>query len=214
MLKAVVEGIQAVNPRAELLLVEGVCHPMPALQIAEKLGFAALRELGVKFLDADALPLKEYPNRGERVYRFASLRAPALLEEVDCRISVGCLKRTLLKNRVLMSACVKNLFGLPPRAHYHARSPYARGRLHRPDVHAVISDVYHTLGVLFEGGVVDAGQIFLSPDERPDRGKTVEFGQVFFGDDLLSVDRKACEAAGEGLPDYFDLIEGKAVGAA
>ena len=207
VLVRVVEGIRAVNSGAELLLVEGVCDKMPADQIAEKLGMASLRELGVRFFDADTLPLKEYPNQAKTPYRFGSLFAPALLEEVDCCISIGCLKRTILKERVLMSACVKNLFGLLPREKYRARSPHSRGQLHRPDVHSIIADVYHTLGVLFDGGVVDATQKFISKDWEPDVGKAVDFGKIFFGDDLLEVDRAACEAAGEGIPDYLERIE-------
>lgn len=45
-------------------------------------------------LDADKLPLKQYPNISPEPVRFKSLWAPRLLEEVDCRISLAVLKLT------------------------------------------------------------------------------------------------------------------------
>ena len=207
VLAAVIAGIRRVNPQAEILIVEGVCNKLPASIIMEKLGLPALLAPGITFLDADALPCIAYPNTSPNPQRFASLLAPALLGEVDCRISIGCLKKTMLKERVLISAAIKNLYGLLPRATYHARSPYSRGQLHRPDVQRIIADVYHTLGVLFDGAVVDATQKFVSRDWEPDIGQAVPCGRVLFCDDLLAVDRAACELAAEGMPDYLTYIE-------
>ena len=208
VLKEVVCGIRRVNPNAEILLVEGVCGKLPALEIASKLGLAELEAMGVAFLDADALPCVPYPNTAPRPQRFAELYAPALLREVECRISVSALKKTTLKENVLISGPIKNLYGLLPRARYHARSPYSRGQLHRPDIHRIIADVYHTLGILFDGAVVDATQKFVSRDWEPDRGAALPCGKILYGSDLLTVDRAACELANEGIPAYFDYIEG------
>ena len=207
ILKEIVASIRRVNPKAEILLVEGVCDKLPALEIARKLGLAELEEMGVSFFDADSLPCISYLNQAANPQRFASLTAPALLCETDCRISVSCLKRTTLKEKVLISGPIKNLYGLLPRAQYHARSPHSRGQLHRPDVHKIIGDVYHTLGVLFDGAVVDATQKFISRDWEPDIGAAIPCGKVLFGDDLLTVDRAACELANEGMPAYLDIIE-------
>ena len=209
VLKEVVNGIRRVNPNAEILLVEGVCDKMPALEIARKLGLAELEAMGVTFLDADALPCVPYSSTAPRLpQRFAELYAPALLREVDCRISISCLKKTVLKENVLISGPIKNLYGLLPRARYHARSPHSRGQLHRPDVQKIIADVYHTLGVLFDGAVVDATEKFVSRDWEPDKGAAVPCGRILYGDDLLSVDRAACELANEGMPAYLEYIVG------
>lgn len=207
VLQAVIHGIRRINPAAEILLVEGVCDKMPAAEIARKLGFAELEALGVTFLDADALPCVPYPNTSSRPQRFTELYAPQILREVDCRISVSCLKKTTLKENVLISGPIKNLYGLLPRARYHARSPHSRGQLHRPDVQKIIADVHYTLGVLFDGAVVDATQKFVSRDWEPDKGTAVDCGKILFGDDLLTVDRAACELANEGMPAYLNYIE-------
>ena len=208
VLKEIVRGIRAINPEAEILLVEGVCDKRPALEIARKLGLSELEAQGVTFLDADALPCVAYPNATPRPQRFAELYAPEILREVDCRISVSCLKKTTLNGAVLMSGPIKNLYGLLPRARYHARSPHSRGQLHRPDVQKIIADVYYTLGVLFDGAVVDATQRFVSRDWEPDIGAAIPCGKILFGDDLLTVDRAACELANEGMPAYLAYIAG------
>ncbi len=203
----VIAGIRRVSTSAEILIVEGVCSPVSAAVIAEKLGVGELLALdGVRFLDADTLPCQLYPNTASAPQRFASLSAPTIISEVDCRISISCLKRTTLKSAVLMSCAIKNLYGLLPRAEYHARSPHSRGQLHRPDVQKIIADVYWTLGILFDGAVVDATQKFVSRDWEPDIGTAVPCGKIVWGDDLLAVDRRACELAEEGMPEYLAHI--------
>jgi len=188
VLEGVIAGIRAVNATAEILVVEGVCHRLPAGEIAAKLGLC--RE-GLTFLDADQLPLATYANPRPTPARYPEFQAPALLREVDCRISIGACKWTLLNRRPLFSGCVKNLYGLLPRAVYRGRSPHSRGQLHRPDVWQVIEDVHATFGPLFEGGIVDATQVLSSPDWRPDRGRKIPFGKVFWGPSLTAVDAEA-----------------------
>lgn len=206
VLGAVLRGLRQASPHAEILIVEGVCSPVPLSEIAQRLGLYSLLDEGMHLLDADQLPLKDYPNRSPMPVRFASMKAPALLEEVDCRISVGALKRTVLKHAPLMSASLKNLYGLFPRAAYKARSAHSRGQLHRPSVPVVLQDVYFTIGHLFDGGVVDGDRKFISVDWRPDRGHAVELGQVTWGSDLVAVDRVACEQGGEAVPGYLEAI--------
>jgi uncharacterized protein (DUF362 family) len=188
VLKTVVAGLRAVNSHAQVLIVEGVCHRLPADEIMKRLG---LERDGITFLDADQLPLATYRNPHLEPARFYELQAPALLREVDCRISIGACKWTVLNGRPLFSGCVKNLYGLLPRAVYRGRSPHSRGQLHRPDVWSVIEDVWATLGTLFDGGVVDATEVLHSPDWRPDRGRTIKCGQIFWGADLRAVDAAA-----------------------
>ena len=206
VLATVLAGLRQASPQAEILIVEGVCSPVSLEQIASRNGLYALLDAGMKVLDADSLPLKEYPNRSPQPVRFSSLYAPALLEEVDCRISIGAFKRTLLKDTPLISASLKNLYGLLPRSRYKARSPNSRGQLHRPSVPLILQDVYFTIGHLFDGGVVDGDRKFISRDWKPDRGQTLELGKVIWGEDLLAVDREACRIGDETIPDYLEAI--------
>lgn len=207
VLKAVLRGLRQASPQAEILIVEGVCSAVSFAEIAAHHGLGALLDEGMRLLDADKLPLKPYLNQSPQPVRFQSMFAPALLEEVDCRISVGAFKRTILKEQPLISASLKNLYGFFPRTKYKARSPHSRGQLHRPSVPLVLQDVYFTIGHLFDGAVVDANQKFVSRDWRPDRGKAVAVGKVIFGRDLLSVDRTACQVGDEAVPDYIEAIE-------
>lgn len=204
VLGEVLGALRQASPDAVISIVEGVCSPVPLADIAARHGLYDLLDGGMEVLDADALPLAEYPNRASDPIRFASLFAPALLQEVDCRLSVGAFKRTCLKGEPLISAALKNLYGLLPRAKYKARSPNSRGQLHRPSVPLVLQDVYHCIGYRFEGAVVDGSQRYVSPDWKPDRARAaVPFGKVIWGEDLLAVDRRACLEAGEPVPDYI-----------
>lgn len=207
VLGAVLRGLRQASPSAEILIVEGVCSPVDLSAIASRNGLYDVMDEGMQLIDADTLPMQEYPNRSPQPVRFTSMTAPALLQEVDCCISVGALKRTVLKNQPLISASLKNLYGLFPRARYKARSPHSRGQLHRPSVPQVLQDVYFTIGHLFDGAVVDADQKFISIDWQPDRGSAVPIGKVIWGNDLLAVDREACRIADEATPDYVEAIE-------
>jgi Domain of unknown function (DUF362) len=207
ILQAVLQGLRAASPQAEILIVEGVCSPVKLTDIAAKLGVYQLLDEGMQLLDADELPIVEYPNISKQPIRYEKMWAPALLQEVDCRISLGTLKRTNLKGELLISASLKNLYGLFPRAKYKARSSNSRGQLHRPSVPAILQDVYFSIGHLFDGAVVDADQRLVSPDWQPDRGQTIQSGQVFWGDCLLEVDRQACQIVGEAIPNYLESIQ-------
>lgn len=203
----VLRSLRQASPNAQISIVEGVCSPVSLHDIASKHGLYGLLDDGMELLDADTLPLIEYPNLAPNPVRFKTMWAPALLQQVDCRITVGTFKRTILKDKPLISASLKNLYGLFPRSKYHARSPNSRGQLHRPSVPQILQDVYFCIGHLFDGAVVDANLIFISPDWKPDRGQTIEFGKIFSGTDPISVDRAACIATGETIPDYLDAID-------
>ncbi|MGG6293333.1 DUF362 domain-containing protein [Leptolyngbya sp. AN02str] len=206
VLGGVLRSLRQASPTAEILIVEGVCSPVSLSEIAGRNGLYNVMDEGMQLLDADTLPLLEYPNRSSRPMRFQTMWAPALLQDVDCRISVSAFKRTLLKNEPLISASLKNLYGLFPRSRYKARSANSRGQLHRPSVPQVLQDVYDCIGYWFDGGVVDADQKFVSHDWKPDRGDAVPVGQVIWGDDLLQVDREACHVGGEAVPSYIEAI--------
>jgi Domain of unknown function (DUF362) len=207
VLDSVLRGLRWVNATAEILIVEGVCSPVPLTEIASRNGLCSLLDAGMQLLDADQLPLREYPNRSPQPVRFQTMVAPALLAEVECCISVSAFKRTTLQNQPLISASLKNLYGLFPRAKYKARSANSRGQLHRPSVPLVLQDVYFSIGHLFHGAVVDGDRKFVSRDWKPDKGDAVPLGQVFWGDDIINVDRRACEVGNEAIPDYINAIE-------
>jgi uncharacterized protein (DUF362 family) len=207
VLGKVLQALRQASPNAKISIVEGVCSPVSLHDIASKNGLYTLLDEGMELIDADTLPLIEYPNLSPTPVRFKTMWAPALLQEVDCRITIGAFKRTILKDRPLISASLKNLYGLFPRSKYHARSLNSRGQLHQPSVPLVLQDVYFCIGHLFDGAVVDADLRFISPDWKPDRGQTIEFGKIFSGIDMIAVDRAACIAAGELIPDYLDAID-------
>ncbi|TAD79542.1 MAG: DUF362 domain-containing protein [Oscillatoriales cyanobacterium] len=207
VLGEVLHALRSVAPAAEILIVEGVCSPVSLVEIAARRGLHRLFDEGMRLVDADSLPLVEYENRSPEPVRFRSMLAPALIQEVDCRISIGALKRTHLKDEPLISASLKNLYGLFPRDRYKARSPHSRGQLHRPSVPRVLQDVYFCIGHWFDGGVVDGTVKYFSADYRPDRGQSIALDRVFFGSDLLAVDRLACQVAQEPMPDYLGVID-------
>lgn len=206
VLGQVLSGLRQASPEAEILIVEGICSKVPFADIMGQLGVYDLLDEGMQLLDADTLEVVEYPNLAAAPMRFKTMWAPQLLQTVDCRISVGAFKKTTLKGRSLISASLKNLYGLFPREKYKARSPHSRGQLHRPSVPAVLQDVYFTIGHLFDGAVVDCDQKFISRDWRPDQGDGVPIGQVIFGDDLLAVDARACEVGQEAIAPYLAPI--------
>lgn len=206
VLGKVIQGVRDTNPSAEILIVEGVCSKVSLTEIAARNGLTPLLTEGVQLLDADELTCIEYPNQLPDPVRFKTMWAPKLLQEVDCRISVSAFKKTHLKGRDLISASLKNLYGLFPREKYRARSPHSRGQLHRPSVPLVLQDVYFTIGRLFDGGVVDCDGKFVSYDYRPDKGDRVDIGQVIWGNDLLAVDKLACKVGQEPEAAYLGAI--------
>jgi len=207
VLGKVIQGLKQANPDVKILIVEGVCSKTSFATIMAKSGVHSLLTEGVELLDADALEVVEYPNRSPKPIRFSSMWAPRLLQEVDCCFSVSAFKRTQLKGEPLISASLKNLYGLFPRDKYKARSSSSRGQLHRPSVPLVLQDVYNTIGPFFKGAVVDCTQKFVSHDWKPDRGEAVPIGQVVWGDDLPAVDRMACEIGQEDIPSYITDLE-------
>lgn len=206
VLERVIQGLRASYPQAEILIVEGVCSKVSFETIMAKQGVHRLLGDGIHLLDADQLDLVEYPNRSPQPVRFKTLWAPKLLQEVDGCLSISAFKRTHLKGEPLISATLKNLYGLLPRAKYKARSASSRGQLHRPSVPLVLQDVYFTLGHFFHGGVVDCTEKLVSRDWQPDRGDAIPIGQVIWGDDLLAVDAQACAIAGEAIPSYVTAL--------
>lgn len=208
ILAAVLRGLRRAAPQARILVVEGACSPVNMLDIFAKLGLPQHLDAEMRAADIEQLIMKNYPNRLPTPVKYASLTAPAYLEEFDCVISVGAFKKTMLDGQPLISASLKNLYGCFPREQYHGRDPYARGQLHVPSVPEILKDVYFTIGQHIDGAVVDLTEKYVSPDERPDRvrGVAVPVGQVVWGDDMLAVDEAACRLAGEPVPDYIRQI--------
>ncbi len=207
-LRSVIEQVLALRADSYITIVEGVCTKVAAAQVFRVTGLSALASERVRVVDAETLALSEYAHiHTGKPFRFKSLLAPTLLNEVDARISIAPLKRTTLNDKPLISATIKNLFGLLPREKYHARSPHARGQLHRPNVHQVICDVYRTIGTRFDFGIVDAHEKFISRGWEPDKGDAVPVGKVLCNEDLIELDCAACEAGGETKCDYLKMLE-------
>lgn len=206
VLGAVLRGLRRANPTARIVVVEGVCSKTSADDIFRQSGLLDLLDDNMRAGDADQLSLREYPNLLAKPVKYKTMLAPEYIGDYDCCISVSAFKRTILKDEPLISASLKNLYGLFPRAHYAARSKNSRGQLHRPSVPEVLKDIYFTVGHLFHGAVVDLTHKFVSPDWKPDRGESVPVGQVVWGDDLLAVDETACRIAGEPAASYIAPI--------
>lgn len=97
VLGEVVRSLRQHNPKAEILIVEGVCSKVAFGTIMAKLGVHQLLSDRVHLLNADELEPWEYPNRSPSPVRFQALWAPKLLQEVDCCLSVSAFKRTQLR---------------------------------------------------------------------------------------------------------------------
>jgi uncharacterized protein (DUF362 family) len=206
LLGQVIEQLLALRPDSHITVVEGVCSKVAAQRVFEATGLTQLARERVSIVDAEQLPQTPHPNTAANPFRFNSMMAPALLDEVDARISIAPFKVTQLNGVPLFSATIKNLYGLFPREKYHARSPHSRGQLHRPNIHQVICDCYHTLGIKFDYGIVDLHEKFISKDWRPDKGHAEPVGKIISGPSLLEVDLAACRAADETPCRYLEML--------
>lgn len=208
VLEKVLQGLRRAAPHARIVIMEGTTGKLGAVETLEKLGVPALLDDEMKIADAEDLLMGEYPNLSPQPVKYEHMVAPKYIGEFDCVISVGAFKRTLLHDEPLISASLKNLYGVFPKAEYHGRSENARGQLHRPSVPEVLRDIYFCVGHLVDGAVVDLTQKYVSPDWKPDRVRDVaeEVGKVVWGDDMLAVDEVACKLAGEAIPDYISAI--------
>ena len=209
VLGAVLRGLRRASPNGRILIIEGVSSKQPVEAIFEKSGLSALLDSEMRVADAESLIMAEFPNLLAEPIKYKHMTAPAYIAEFDCKISVGAFKRTMLHGEALISASLKNLYGLFPRDVYHARSPYARGQLHRPSVPLILRDIYFTIGHHFDGAVVDLKEKYVSPDWRPDRVRDVAHpvGKVVWGDDMIAVDQAACRVANEPVASYLQAIQ-------
>lgn len=206
LLAQVIEQLLTLRTDSIITIAEGVCSKVSASHIFQVTGLLKLAQDRVHIVDAEQLPQTDHPNTAIKPFRFGSMCAPGLLNEVDARISIAPFKVTLLNDAPLISATIKNLFGLFPRENYRARSPHARGQLHRPNVHKIICDVYHTLGIKFDYGIVDLYEKFISTDWQPDKGRAEPVGKIISGPSLLEVDLAACRAADEAPCQYLNWL--------
>lgn len=208
VLTAVLRGLRRASPRGRILIVEGTCSDIRAETIFEQRGLYDVLDDEMRAADMSALITKSHSNTSPKPVKYKTMTAPEYLEEFDCVISVGAFKRTILNEKPLISASLKNLYGFFPPEIYHGRNPHARGQLHQPSVSLVLQDIYFTIGHHIDGAVVDLTEKYSSPDWRPDRVRNVSttVGKVVWGDDMLLVDETACQLAGEDVPDYIQAI--------
>lgn len=208
VLASVLRGLRRASAGARILIVEGVTSDKSAHEVFAYHKVETILDDNMRLAGMDELTMRDYLNKSGNPIRFDKMTAPAYLAQFDCVISVGAFKKTMLHDKPLISASLKNLYGFFPPEKYHARNPNARGQLHIPSVPEVLQDIYFTIGNYIHGAVVDLTTKYVSPDERPDRsrGVSVPVGQVVWGDDMLAVDETACRLANEPVPDYIHAI--------
>jgi uncharacterized protein (DUF362 family) len=207
LLIQVIESLRSVNPNAEILVLEGSTSQGEQASNFQALGYEAL---GVKLLDAELQEMWAYPVPSlGRVPNFSEIWAPKLIKEVDFAVSISAYK--LFPNNSgaglwNASLTVKNLFGLLPRHRYTSGNPKSRGQLHKRGLQQSIIDVYAALGSYFHYGIVDAEQGFSSTGNSPTKGTSDYLGKVFFGADLVALDRAALQFFGHGQPEYLNYL--------
>jgi uncharacterized protein (DUF362 family) len=207
LLAQVIESLRSVNPKAEILVLEGSTSQGEQASNFQALGYEAL---GVKLLDAELQELHAYPVQSlGRTPNFSEIWAPKLLKEVDFAISISAYK--LFPNNSgaglwNASLTVKNFFGLLPRNRYTSGNPKSRGQLHKRGLQQSIIDVYAALGSYFHYGIVDAEQGFSSTGNSPTKGTSGYLGKVFSGSNLVALDRAALQFFGHGQPEYLDTL--------
>jgi hypothetical protein len=207
LLRQLIAQITARAPQAHIHVLEGVTFPGNALDSFRYHGLLENPEFQyISLHDTDDIPTHPFPipqaARGQR----HEFQAPRLLLEADLLISVAPFKRTILQGSPLISATLKNLFGLLPRSLYSARSPHSRGLLHRPNVHVVIQQLAATLSHRFHLGIVDLHQWYDSPDWRPDRGRAIPAGMTIVAPSLLEADLAACDLLGIPPSGYLSEL--------
>jgi uncharacterized protein (DUF362 family) len=207
VMEAVIKGLRRANPTARILIVDGASSKVSMMDLFRRSGLLKLLDGNMQAVDAEELPLREYPNLAPTPARYTSMRAPAILTDVGCLISVSPLKRLTVGGQPQLTASLENLIGLFPRDFYAGKDPLVRGQLHQAAQADVLRDVYFTIGHLFDGAVVDLDQKLVSPDARPTRGEAVPVGQIVWGDDLLAVDEAAFRLGGEGTADYVEPLK-------
>jgi uncharacterized protein (DUF362 family) len=210
LLAQVIESLRSVNPKAEILVLEGSTSQGEQASNFQALGYEAL---GVKLLDAElqelhAYPVQSFPSSG-RTPNFSEIWAPKLLKEVDFAISISACKLFPNSSGAGLwnaSLTVKNFFGLLPRNRYTSGNPKSRGQLHKRGLQQSIIDVYAALGSYFHYGIVDAEQGFSSTGNSPTKGTSGYLSKVFSSSNLVALDRAALQLFGHGQPEYLDTL--------
>ncbi len=78
VLTKVLQALRQTSPNALISIIEGVCSPVSLHDIASKSGLYTLLDDRMELLDADTLPLIEYPNLSPDPVRFQTMWAPAV----------------------------------------------------------------------------------------------------------------------------------------
>lgn len=201
VLEGVLRGLRRANPGARILIVEGVRVRFDAMEVLKNSGLLNIIDENTRVTDSEAMPMAEYPNLLQTPHKFATLTAPSMMGEYDCRISVSRFTCTTRGGNPLVEASLRNLHGIFPREQYSLPdTPHERGQFTGDDAAAVYKDLYFSMGHLFDGAVVDLDTIGVD-------GASKQVNQVVWGDDMLAVDEVACKLAGEPVPDYLREID-------
>ena len=208
VLGAVLRGLRRANPLARILIIDGVTGRFSAEEVLKASGLLEIMDDNMRLADAEAMPMIAYPNPLTEPFKFATMTAPAMFDEYDCKISVSSFKRLIQPDgQPLVMASMENLYGLFPREHYALpENPHERGQFLGEDFVDVLRDLYFCAGHLFDGAVVDLDTILLGEGIELNKGTSQKIGQVVWGDDLLAVDEVACRLAEQPIPDYIKII--------
>lgn len=160
VLAKVLRGLRRANPGGRVIVLVSADGDTSPRGIYEASGLEDLLDGNMQAIDVNSLGVGPYANRLPQPQTYRSVLAPTLLDEVDCRISLSAVTPGDL-------AAVRALYGLIPAVPQHNTG---------------LTDLYFTLGLRFDGAVVEAGD------------------RVFWGDELLAVDEAALRHAGADLP--------------
>lgn len=208
VLAAVLRGLRRASPVGRIVIVESATSDEGLAEIFKKLGVMDLLDKEMRFSSVNTMLMENYRNISPEIVNYKTLRAPGYIRAYDCVITVGTFKKTVHDDTALISASIKNLYGLLPRDESQGRPKIAASLIQETNIPDLLKDIYFSLGYFFHGAVIDLTEKYVSQDERFDRVDDVAetLGKVVWGDDMLAVDEAACKLAGETVPNYMKEI--------
>ncbi len=142
MLK-VLRGIRRADPGTRVLVIVNDEGETAAKDIFDTSGIERLLDGNMQGIAATALDPNFYPNRLEKPDLYRTVIAPALLDEVDCRISVSAVNPGDLP-------ALRTIRGLIPPVPHHDTG---------------LKDLYFSLGWRFDGAVIEVGDTVVWGDD-------------------------------------------------
>jgi len=181
--EALVRFIRENSPSVEIVVAEGSggCDTWKAF---DALGYRKLSAYGVRLVDLDGEPVKEY--RVPHALQWETLTLPALLEDAFL-VSAAVLKHHTI-TRVTLS--LKNLIGILPADFYGGYWSYRKSMVHKDDVEKVIHDIHRVRRVDF--ALIDAAVGQEGSHLRGGRPFDPPVGKIVAAADPVEADSEAC----------------------